>query len=76
MMAKMPAVPKRPKPYRTTKAMKRFGILNPYGDFWTAETFTSEAEARRYIISWWKNAGGVEVDRFKIVPARVTVSAA
>jgi hypothetical protein len=62
---------KKPKPYRTTH---RFGILNPWGDFWTPETFTTEAKAEAYIYAYWKKHGDAKVHQYKIVPARVTVS--
>lgn len=70
-MAKKVKKPKRPKPYRAI----RFGILNPYGDVWTPETFDTEDAAKRYVTEWWKQVGGPRADKFKIVRARVTVSA-
>ncbi len=62
---------KRAKPARG----KAFGILNPYGDLWTYSTFETEAEARKYIADFWRGLQGEErLDRFKVIPVKVTVS--
>ncbi len=29
-----------------------YGILNDYGEFWTTETFMTEAAAHQYIKNW------------------------
>jgi hypothetical protein len=62
---------KRPKPTRG----KALGILNPYGDLWTYETFATETRARQYIADFWRgNPNAPALDKFKVVPVRVTVS--
>lgn len=64
---------KRPKPARG----EAFGILNPYGDIWTHDTFHTEADARAYIVAFWRNVRSPSVDpsAFKVIPVKVTVSA-
>lgn len=69
---------RRAKPYRSDR---RFGILNPWGELWTDDTFLSEAEAREHVRTFWKRSGFPdttsnprELAKFKIVPVRVTVS--
>lgn len=54
-----------------------WGILNPYGDLWTHNTFQTEAEAAEYIRSFWKDwPGGApsNLSAFRAVPVKVTVS--
>lgn len=53
-----------------------FGILNPWGDVWTYETFSTEAEARQHIKNFWTGikSSTVDVSRFSVVEVRVTVS--
>lgn len=57
------------KPYRH----KALGILNPYGDLWTPEFFSTEAQAREHLESFWAKTPEKN-DGFKVVPVRVTVS--
>lgn len=54
-----------------------WGILNPYGDVWTHDTFHTKEEARAYLEAFWNQPGFAPQDlsRFKIVPVRVRVSA-
>jgi hypothetical protein len=70
-----PRVPpkRRPKPARGAA----FGILNPYGNVWTFESFPTEAAAREYLEAFWRNPGfgPQDTSKFQIVPVRVTVSA-
>lgn len=62
----------RPKGYIDTK---RFGVLNPWGDIWTSETFTSEAKARKHIEDFWRGIDDAgDLTRFKVVPVRVHVT--
>jgi len=62
----------RPKPARG----KGFGILNPFGDLWTYHWFDTEADARRFIADFWRgNQSAPDLDKFKVIPVRVTVSA-
>lgn len=62
---------KRAKPARGTA----FGILNPYGNMWTYSTFETEDEARKYIADFWRGMQGEErLDRFKVIPVKITVS--
>lgn len=65
---------RRAKPARST-GCKVYGILNPYGDLWTWKTFASEDEARAHIRNFWRGTGHeAGVDRFTVIPVRVTVS--
>lgn len=48
-----------------------FGILNPYGQFWTHQTFFTVEEARRHIAAFWNGRAANELDRFKVVPVRL-----
>lgn len=68
-----PKTVKRPKPARG----EAWGILNPWGDFWTYETFGNEAAAVAYIENFWRGFPGTSPDlrRFKVVRAKITVSA-
>ena len=68
-MAKKPT--KEPKPYQ----MKRFGILNPYGDIWSPETFSTEAEAKRHVENFWRGTKRTNLSAFKIIKVNVTVAA-
>lgn len=62
---------KKPAPYR----MERFGVLNPYGDVWSPETFDTPEEAERHVREFWKDQKGKDLSIFKIVPVGVTVVA-
>ena len=55
-----------------------WGILNPYGDLWTHETFKSEAAALEYVRAWWSwdREGGGDLARFKAICVNVHVTAA
>lgn len=62
---------RKPKPARGTA----FGILNPWGDLWTYETFRTREAAARYVASFWAgNPSAPDLSKFKVVPVRVTVS--
>lgn len=62
---------RRAKPARG----KALGILNPYGDLWTYETFDTEAEARAYIAAFWRGMPGeAGLERFTVIPVKITVS--
>lgn len=62
----------RPKGYTDDT---RFGILNPWGDVWTSETFTSEDRARKHIEDFWRGINDAgDLTMFKIVPVRVHVT--
>lgn len=65
---------KKPKPYRMSG---RYGILNPYGDLWTPETFTTVMGAKNYATKYWRDFPGktkVNPSEFLIVEVAVTVS--
>lgn len=66
---------KTPRPYNHTA----FGILNPYGDVWTAEWFDDEEGARKHVTDFWKQTGfekaKVDPSTFKVVPVQVTITA-
>jgi hypothetical protein len=68
-----PAEAKRPKPARG----KAWGILNPYGDLWTYETFSTAEAAEAYVRLFWKGVRTAPQDltRFKPIRVKVTVSA-
>jgi len=66
------------KPYRSDD---RFGILNPFGDLWTPETFATPKAAADYLFAFWRGGGFGEayreprqIGKFKVVPVKVTVS--
>jgi hypothetical protein len=65
--------PKRPKPARG----EAYGILNPWGDLWTHDTFQTEALARKHIEDFWRNfpSPPTDLSRFKVIRVKVTVSA-
>jgi hypothetical protein len=60
-----------PRPY-TEIAL---GILGPYGNVWTPDTFETIEEARKHVADFWAGQP-VEQDlsAFKIVPVEVTVT--
>jgi hypothetical protein len=62
---------KAPMPYQPGYGL--FGILNPEGQFWSHQTFRTPEEARRYVANFWKGRDAAELDKFKIVPVRVTL---
>lgn len=54
-----------------------WGILNPWGDVWTTDTFATEAAARQHIEDFWSQPGFMPQDtgKFRVVRVKVTVSA-
>jgi hypothetical protein len=65
--------PKKPKPARG----EAWGILNPYGDLWTYETFESEDAVKAYVKRFWSDfppSSRGDLTKFKPVRVRVTVS--
>lgn len=56
------------KPRSTAREV--YGILNPYGDVWTTETFDTEEAARKHVRDFWHSMP----DGYRIVRARVRVS--
>ncbi len=65
---------RRAKPARSS-GCQVFGILNPYGNLWTWETFASESEARDYVRRFWLSMPGTtDLSKFKVIPVKVTVS--
>ena len=58
----------------------RFGILNPWGDVWTPDTFDTEEAAREHLRDFWSQPGFgrkyQDVTRFKVVPVTVRVEIA
>lgn len=66
------AKPKKgPKPYRC----RRYGILNPYGDVWSPETFNTMLAAREHVKRFWSNQPDHDLSKYEIVPVKVIVSA-
>lgn len=57
--------------------VERWGILNPYGDLWTHETFESADQARRYVHRFWQglNGAGGDLRRFRPIRVKVHVTA-
>ena len=65
---------RRAKPARST-GCEVFGILNPYGNIWTWETFHTEAAAQKHLSDFWKGLEDrTDLGRFKIIRVKVTVS--
>lgn len=63
---------KRRKPARA----ERWGILNPWGDVWTYDTFDTPEAARKHVADFWRNIKDHrDVRDFRIVRVRITVSA-
>lgn len=59
----------------------RWGILNPYGDIWTSDTFETRSAAAAHVVDFWSREGFTAADqspsninRFRVVPVKVTVS--
>lgn len=65
----MAKAPKKPKPYK----MRRFGIISPYGDVWTCQTFDSREAARQHVADFWKDIGGADLSRYMVARVEVTV---
>jgi hypothetical protein len=62
----------------TTKAprstsLDRWGILNPWGDVWTVETFDDADRARDHVRAFWAGQQQ-DLTKFSVVPVRVRVS--
>ena len=48
-----------------------FGILNPYGDFWTSDIFETVDKAREHVRQFWLGCNPAQdIGRYKIVRAR------
>lgn len=73
-MAKAKKKPAKRKPI-TYRATGRYGILNHLGDLWTPETFPAEAAAQGYLDAQRELNPKWSLDRHKVVPVRVTVTA-
>lgn len=56
---------------------QQWGILNPYGDLWTYETFATPEAAREHVADFWSEMKTIETDisRFRIVRVNVRVNA-
>jgi len=63
---------KRAPFYRTTG---RFGIMNHVGSIWTPETFCTESRAKKYIEQQSEQNPTWKLNRHRVVPVRVTVTA-
>jgi hypothetical protein len=64
---------KKPKGYIDEQ---RFGILNPYGDIWTSDTFRTEAAAQKHIKDFWQCFPDTDLTSFKVIRVRVHVTVA
>lgn len=52
-----------------------WGILNPYGDVWTYEAFTTPENARAHLFAFWGKTFRRAPDKgFRIVPVKVQTS--
>lgn len=65
-----PKSSKARKPYRA----RRIGIVNPYGDIWTPDTFDNAEQARAYIAEFWRRQPDTDLSKFTTETVRVTVS--
>lgn len=62
---------KKPKPCRG----QAWGILNPYGDLWGHETFSTPEAAMRRVADFWRGIRTApDLSKFKPVRVRVTIS--
>lgn len=58
----------------TDYKLERFGILNPYGQFWTPDTFNSRDDAEQCIRNFWRGQAADDfLKRAKIIPVKITV---
>jgi hypothetical protein len=66
------------EPERAAGAQKgeAWGILNPYGELWTHQTFPTERAARDYVDAFWRWPGAPETSGFTTVRVNVRVSVA
>lgn len=64
---------KHTRPYEVP--YPRFGILNPYGQIWTHNTFDSEADAKGYLERFWEKTPD-NLPGFKVIKVVVTITAA
>ena len=63
--------------YKTIKGVTRtdqFGIVNPYGQIWTTDTFDSPEAAQAHLNAFWRGTKEAGIERFAIVPVRVRVT--
>lgn len=56
-----------------SSTLDRWGILNPWGDVWTVDTFNDADSAREYLRAFWSGQKQ-DLTTFRIVPVRVRVS--
>lgn len=49
------------------EASEIFGIVNPYGQFWTHNTFDSETAALEYVLQFW-SGDKVKAEEFTAIP--------
>lgn len=61
---------KRAKPaYR-----EGLGIVNPYGQFWGTELFSSEEQAKAHFFRFWKGCSSPPSwDDYRVAPARLRI---
>lgn len=52
-----------------------WGILNPYGDLWTWQTFETQDEAMEHVARVWRPLGGTAIQGFKPIRVNVHVTA-
>lgn len=52
----------------------RIGILNPYGQLWTDDTFTDHKAAARHLREFWAKNKDFDIRRYSYAPVVVTVA--
>lgn len=59
------------RPRRRTARHVGFGILNPWGDMWTSEVFSTQEAARDHLAAFWRGSSSPpDLTRYRIVRAR------
>lgn len=61
---------KKPGAYKC----RRYGILNPYGDVWTPDTFNTMLGAEQHVRDFWAKQPDHDLSKYKVVVVNVTVS--
>lgn len=52
-----------------------WGILNPYGDLWTWQTFGTPEQAMQHVAHFWRTTKDMDLSKFKPVRVKVHVTA-
>lgn len=54
--------------------MEAIGILNPYGQIWSRNTFETVDAAKAYVRDFWKGRPEGELERYRYIPVNVTIT--